>query len=322
MNVFITTPAFGRHGGIRILIEIANRLSKFHDVYLHSITGNDGADYWNIDKKIKLVGESMKGMDCLIITSPHSIDFQNKVDRPEKVFLHCQMAEHLFNPGKIWQTQCRRFYQSIYPMMSISQWNINTFRKVYNRKATTHYIGNGINLKDFPLLNKPKDFKTVLVEGWEATNPAKDVFKVAPKVAKRLKDEGYRIVSYGQAPLRNFADVTEHHLNPTLEEINQLYEEATILLKASKYDARSCSPIEAMTKGTPTARSIMLGDDDLIHGFNCLRTPYNETLLYKAAKEMLTNQELFKTLQEGCKETIKRNDWDIHINKINEIING
>ena len=90
------------------------------------------------------------------------------------------------------------------------------------------------------------------------------------------------------------------------------------MLKASKYDARSCSPMEAMTKGTVTARAIIKGDDDLIGSVNCLKVNYSEAELYKAAKLLLTNKEIFRHTQEQCKPTLDYNNWDKRIEDINK----
>lgn len=321
MKVFITTPSFGLHGGIRIIVELANRLTKWHEVYLHSLAGNENIEYWDINPGVKIVGSDMGGMDCLIVTSPHSIHFQNRPDCPDKVFLHCQMAEHLFNKDRAWQLMCREFYTSKHPMLSISKWNIDLFRSEFKRTGETHYIGNGVNFDHFPIEKPEKDGKVVLVEGWEARNPAKDVNKIAPVVAHRLKRDGYTIVAYGATPLRTLGHVPqEYYQKPSLEKINELYSRATILLKASKYDARSCSPVEAGTKYTVTARAIIQGDDDLIDGVTCLKTPYNEMKLYKAAKALLTDHDLRNKLADGMAEHLKANNWDSWMKKINQII--
>lgn len=195
-------------------------------------------------------------------------------------------------------------------MFISARWNIELFESI-GRQHPTIWIGNGVNLDHFHLSNHPKDFKTVLIEGWEARNPAKDIDYIAPRVAKKLKEEGYSIIAYGAKPLTTFADVPdEYYRVPELEKLNELYERATILIKASKYDARALAPMEAMTKGTPTARAIILGDDDLIDNENCLKVRYDENQLYNAAKKLLTDKKLHKMLSENCFQYVQENGWD------------
>ena len=61
------------------------------------------------------------------------------------------------------------------------------------RKGEIFYIGNGINIKDFPIRKVKKDKKTILVEGWEATNPSKDYYRMAHKACMKLKKQGFKI---------------------------------------------------------------------------------------------------------------------------------
>ena len=84
----------------------------------------------------------------------------------------------------------------------------------------------------------------------------------------------------------------EFHHAPSPEDIVKLYQRAHILLKASVYDARSCAPVEAMACGTPTARALHLGDDDLINGINCLRCDYNEEQLKAIAGRLVEDADL------------------------------
>lgn len=320
MKIFITIPSFARHGGVRIIGEWSNRLCEWHDVYLHCLSGEIKWDWFALNPKIKLMDADMSGMDCLIITSPHSIHFQNRPDAPKKIFIFAQMAEHLFNPDQQWKKKCLELYTSKHPMFSISEWNIEEFKKL-GRKGITHYIGNGVNTEDFPIERPEKDGKTILIEGWEAYNQAKDIDKLAPKVAQRLKKEGYKIIAYSQFPLKTLPGIPdEYYYNPDLKTMNDLYRRATILIKASRYDARSCSPCEAMSKGCVTVRAIIKGDDDLIHEHNCLKVGYNINQLYEATKRILKDEHLRLRLQEQCYKHIEEYSWDYWMEKINKIL--
>lgn len=321
MKIFITCPALSvPHGGIRIIIEWANRLTRWHEVYLHSLQ-KDQCKWMNINEKVHLVNsESMEGMDCLIITSPHSIDFEDKKDCPKKVFIFSQMAEHLFNTQDSWQKKCIRFYTSKHPMFSISKWNIEEFEKL-GRTGKTHYIDNAINLEDFPISRKEKDGRTILIEGWEGYNPTKDTNNAGPQACKALKRDGYKIIAYSQFACTKFHSVPdEYYVKPSIELLNDLYERATILIKATKYDARSLSPLEAMSKGTVTARAIIKGDDDLIDGENCLKVPYSPVALYRAAEKLMVDSELRNRLSANCISFLEDNTWDKKINFINNVL--
>lgn len=326
MKVFIVTPSFAIHGGIRIILEWANRLSDFHEVHLYS-QAKDHCTWFQLNPKVKTTQQpGMAGMDCLIITSPHNIDFQDHPTCPDKVFIFAQMAEHLFfdtndKDFPDWYNQCIKFYTSKHLMISISKWNMRKFRD-FGRTTNTFYVDNGVNFEHFPISHKKKDGITVLVEGWECTNPSKDIDNIGPKVAARLKKEGFKVIAYSQRKLKTMPEaLDEYYYKPSLDTMNSLYERATILIKATKYDARSCSPVEAMTKGTVTVRAIIEGDDDLIDRDNCVRVDYDEDELFHAAAGLLSSPLELDRLSKICRIWVQEHcDWDKKIKVINDII--
>lgn len=323
MNIFITAPSLKvPHGGIRIILEWANQLSQWHKVTLHSLA-KDHCSWCYISPKVQMSRDGkMAGQDCLIITSPHSIHFAQRADAPKKVFLFMQMLEHLFKPNdKAFQEKCRQFYTHPAPMFLISQWNQAVLQNEFKRKGLCYYTGNGVNTEDFPMEQSGKDGRTVLVEGWESLNPSKDPLHIGPKVAARLRKLGYRIVAFSQSPLYTMPEaVDQYYQRPDGETLNMLYSKATILIKASRYDARSCSPMEAMTKGTVTARAITQGDDDLLHFENCLRCEYNELKLFRIAKQLLENDMLRIRLAANGHNYLKEHSWSKYMKQINEIL--
>jgi len=292
MKVCITTPSFAPHGGIRIILEIANRLRQWHEVVLYC-SKPATCTWFNLDRSIRIVSNQREVAKCdlLIITSPHDIHLQK--NPPLKKVIFQQMMEHLFRPhDQMWFNQCKEFYTTKYPVLTTGQWNKEE-NAVHGRKHKTHVIGQGINTQNFPISKKKKDEKTVLVEAWECTNPAKDIDYIAPRVAGELRRQGYRIIAYSSLPLHHYKNIpNEFHVRPSLAKLNEIYERATIMLKASRYDDRALAPIEAMTKGTVTARAITKGDADLVHMHNCLRSEYEETLLLDNAMKLLKNSTL------------------------------
>lgn len=313
MRIFITVPSFSVHGGIRIICEWANRLAQNNTVYLRPL--KPGPCRWfPISPSVQIVDHDrhLPSCDILLITSPHSIGYADRTDRAKKTVLFLQMMEHMFRPDDIrWGNICRRMYQSEAPMFSISQWNIEMMRDEFGRTAPTFYIGNGVNFDHFRINPRPKKGSVVLVEGWSAGNPSKDALGMGPRVANRLKQEGSRILSYGARPPADGKGVIDYYaVCPSLQQMNDLYEEATIVLKASVCDARACAPVEAMTKGTVTARAITKGDDDLIDGENCLKTEYDEEMLYQSARRLLDDTELRARLSSNALNHVQKYSWD------------
>lgn len=318
MKLIITTPSLKvPHGGTRILNEWANYLAQYHDVSLFVQDGSTHCSWMSIKVRIvtRLIHVALA--DLVIIGSPHSIHLEKKAKRS---IIFMQMVEHLFNTNPQFAAQCKSFYNTPNLLLAYSRWNID-YLKEQGRTGPTHYVDTGINLNDFPVEKTDKE-NIVLVEGWECTNLAKDVDNIAPQVAARLKEDGYKILAYSQKPIKTLPNVPhEYYQTPSLAKMNELYSRAKILLKASKYDARAVAPLEAMTKGTPTVRAIEKGDDDLIDGVNSLRVEYGSVdKLYNAAKKLLTDDELYSIMVNECIKYVKTKDWNITIREINDII--
>lgn len=316
MKIFITCPnPVNPHGGIKIICTWANLLSKYHEINLHFIAGKK-PDWFTVSDNVKIVScEKIFDCDCVILTSPHASNFLKLILPHQKCFIFLQMMEEMFNPTDVnWLIACNEMYQSPHSLISISKWNMRVISERYKCKGIMHYIGNGV---DLPVSHVKKEEKTVLIEGWEACNPTKDTDKISHTVALRLKNEGYKIIVYSGIQLRTDQRLPhEVYIKPSQQKLSDLYSRATILIKASKYDARSCSPVEAYTKGTVTARAIIEGDDDLISEVNCLRCGYNAEELYKNAKRLLTDKVLRETLLQGGMQL----DWGYWIDAINRIL--
>jgi len=222
MRIFIQSPNINsRHGGIRVINEWANRLQAFgHKVILYNQAGPVRCDWMTITCKIVNTTSLLDKSDLLIVTSPHGAFLLAK-DKPAKKVVFLQMLEHLFNiTNKSFFDSCLALYTTKYPLISISQWNIRLMQNKYQRKGQIHYVGNGVNLDDFPISNKPKEGKIALLESPEPTNMAKDTEKIAVQVAKNLIEKGWTIKGFGlQAAKDNI--YTEYFTKPSLETMNR-----------------------------------------------------------------------------------------------------
>ena len=320
MRIFIQSPNINsRHGGIRVINEWANRLQAFgHKVILYNQAGPVRCDWMTITCKIVNTTSLLDKSDLLIVTSPHGAFLLAK-DKPVKKVVFLQMLEHLFNiTNKSFFDSCLALYTTKYPLISISQWNIRLMQNKYQRKGPIHYVGNGVNLDDFPISNKPKEGKIALLESPEPTNMAKDTEKIAVQIAKNLIEKGWTIKGFGlQAAKDNI--YTEYFTKPSLETMNRLYDEATIMIKATRYDARSTAPLEAGTKGTVTIRAIIEGDDDL-NDSNSFKTGYSYDKLFDATMFAINNPEQLKQRSENIKAYVQTYTWDYWMYKINEIL--
>ena len=320
MRIFIQSPNINSpHGGIRVINEWANRLSILgHRVTLYNQAGPVRCDFMKITCKIVNTTNLLEHQDLLIVTSPHGAHLLAK-DLPKKKVIFLQMLEHLFNESNVsFFNLCLALYTSKYPLISISQWNIRILQNTYKRTGPTFYVGNGVNLNDFPFSDEPKKDKIILLESPEPTNHAKDVDKIAVQVGKNLIEKGWKIKGFGLKWPKDKI-YTEYVTKPDLATMNRLYQEATLMIKATKYDARSTAPLEAGTKGTVTIRGIIEGDDDL-NDTNSFRTGYSYDKLFDATMFALHHPDQLKQRADNMKAHIQKYSWYYWMDKINEIL--
>lgn len=311
MKIFITTPSFGLNGGIRNIIELANGLQELgHEVILYNQNGHLRSPHYQFKCRVVNTTHLLNGCDRLVISSPHAVDLAGRI----KTVAWVQMLESYFRPGDDdWLELCRDF-QMIDPAIFTATWG-------RDQVGNGNVLGTWVNLDHFPISYKHKDGRTILLESPEPTNPAKDVDLLALQVAAKLKKEGYYIISYGAKKLTGkYQGVPhEHFASPTLAKMNELYERATILLKATKYDFRSVSCLEGMTKGCVTVRAITHGDEDL-NGDNAFICDYGSVdELYTLAKTALTAPYLSE-LAENCRYYIQQFGKSYWLPKYEEII--
>jgi hypothetical protein len=224
------------------------------------------------------------------------------------------MAEHLFNAkDETWVKLCYEFYKAPYPMFSISHWNIELFKE-NGRTYETIYIGNGLNFEQFTpeLIPQEQKESLIVVEGWGDRQPHKDKNMYSIAVAQILKKQGARVAAISRTPISQSKHIPDEiYIAPTTEQMAALYKRARMLIKATAYDARSCSPIEAGSKGVVTIRGIDKGDDDLINGENCLKSKYDYPAIKKNALKAWNDIDLCNELATNMhKHILEFCNWD------------
>lgn len=337
------------HGGVRVIVEWANHLScRGHNVTLQIIrpAGYRWENWIDIDSSVRIqVGQAinLNGYDIAVATFPAAALAMDADSSFCRKFYFLQMAEHLFNDDPFWHQMCFQSYKVKMPIIGISKWVEEEVRK-HRGDKTMYYVGNGVS-DDFKPGQKDEGL-TILVEGWGGypgnSSSAKDVDLLACRVAEVLhKEYGAKIIAFSQFPLfdpnKPYGDLrhakqyeyilSEYWEAPSREELVRLYQRPTFMLKASKYDARSCAPVEAMKCGTVTVRSIERGDDDLVNYHNSIVTPYDFGKFYSRARDlcnMIKNVGIERALgsyqKKGLEYAARELNWETRMNEIESIL--
>lgn len=331
MKILIISPSLNPHGGIRVLIEWANGLARRgHAVTLQVEAGPVRAEWAKISPEVEaLPGPlwDLKGYDIAVAGGPDIALRLDQMKGPANKFFLLQMAEDMFAPSwRNYVDACRRSYQVKMPIIGISRW-VEQYVRQWRGAGDMYYIGNGVS-EDFKPGKKDRDL-AVVVECWGGypgnSNPAKDIEQLGPQCAAHLKQKyGARIIALSQFQAWVYAHVPDDYIHqPSHETWIRTMQRGHLLVKASRLDARSTAPVEAMACGMATARALVQGDDDLHHEYNCLRGGYTLDELISNAERLIEDAALRAALEaNGLQYRRQYLSWDYWLGKAEEIFAG
>lgn len=324
MKVLYVGLAGSPCGGTRILAEHLNRLSdRGHDCELMLLIGNP-IDWMPVRFKQSVAryteGRALvpryEHYDVVVATeintwpmvATYSV-FPN-ADR-RKVFI--QMVEHLFfkHDCNEWN-KFRKWYDflMILEPIVISEWLYDWAAPLSITEP--HIVPNGANTDMFyPDPMVITDDLRILIEG-HGKNEAKDVADMSYRAAMWLRDLGVDFELWGFSQYPQPHEFDQYWRLPDQDTIRQIYSTCDILLKASKYEGRSCVEIEAMACGCAVNRAILTGDDDLKHGHNCLKTRYgNQSKFQSNLLAIVQDKVVMDTLKENGLAYVREHlNWD------------
>jgi GT2 family glycosyltransferase len=106
--------------------------------------------------------------------------------------------------------------------------------------------------------------------------------------------------------------------SPSNEEVNRLYNQATILVQASLHEGFCLPALEAMAAGCVLICTDMHGNRDFCQdGKNCLIIPQNDqTALSEAILRLIRDKKLQQRLREGGFKTARNYTWDVIIPRL------
>lgn len=331
MKILIISPSLNPHGGIRVLIEWANGLARRgHTVTLQVESGLIRVEWARISPQVEVLPGplwELKGYDIAIAGTPNIALRMDDIKGATKKFFLLQMAEDMFAPGnRRYVADCHKSYQVKMPIIGISKW-VEQHVRQWRGKGDMYYIGNGVS-EDFKPGKKDREL-AVVVECWGGypgnSNPAKDIEQLGPKCAAHLKKKyGARIIAMSQFPAWVYAHVPDEYIyQPSHEAWIRTMQRGHLLIKASRLDARSTAPVEAMSCGVVTARALERGDDDLYHEYNCLRGGYSLDELVGHAERLIEDTALRAAIEaNGLQYRRQYLSWNYWLGKAEEIFAG
>lgn len=330
MLILYVTLGLNPCGGVRIICEHLNRLTeRGHDCYLFALNGDMSVDW--MPTNFKVIGDDDLGLmarkiDIVVATEANTMQAVAKLQIEARKFNLIQMRESLFfwDTNKKWARWVEDTYRDMKDILQpivISKW-LKQFLEEEHGYENVPVVPNGVNTEMFyPDPAYPKtDRPRLLIEG-HGMNEAKDLHQMAYQVVDTYRKNIQPVELWGFSQYPPAGEWDRYWLLPSQDEIRQIYSSCDVLVKASRFEGRSCVDAEAMACGCAVVRAIDTGDDDLIEGYNCLKVHYGDAQgMYDNLKLILEQPALRQRLiDNGLKYVREHLRWEPSIDLLEAI---
>jgi GT2 family glycosyltransferase len=320
LRVIYVTEDTGVGGGHRDIFEHLNGLSeRGHEVELWSLAGEpDWFDLQvpvrNFDNYDDLV-RALKPEDAIKVATwwnTASPVWTASVLRGIPVYFVQDIETSYYPHDEGMRNAVLASYRHEFRYMTISSWNRDRLREL---GLDAELIPPGIDLDNFrplPDVNRRKDMILALgrsnplknlkltLDAWRALpdpRPELCLFGIEPEVAR---DPGIRYISA-----------------PSDEEVNRLFNEATVFVQTSRHEGFCLPPLESMaTRGAVVCTDAHGNRDFCVDGQNCLMPTASRASVTAALSTLLRDEPLRNRLGAKGSETAQEYSWPRRIDAL------
>jgi glycosyltransferase involved in cell wall biosynthesis len=212
-------------------------------------------------------------------------------------------------------------YRPEFRYMTISSWNRERLREL---GLDAELIPPGIDLETFrPLQGVARRTDMVLALG--RSNPLKNL-PLTIDAWRALQDRSEigkppELCLFGIEP-ELATDLGMRHVeSPSDEEVNDLFNQATVFVQTSTHEGFCLPPLEAMATGGAVVCTDAHGNRDFcIDGENCLMVEPDRESVSAALERTLTDRPLRERLGRAGEETAKEYAWERRIDALEEFL--
>lgn len=325
-RIIFVLQTMGMSGGIKIVFEHALRLQeRGFDI---EVWGLDSKGVpWSFTEKLKI--RSFKNYDRLVAALA-----------PEEAIKVATWWETAF---PVWLASVKKgiavyFIQEIeswfYPDNVVAQATVvSCYRKEFKNMTTSQYNYEEITALGLKATPIPCGYDSDTYFHKKNTSRENNVmlgvgrtffqknFKFTFDAWKLLGEKRPAMWLFGIEPQMSKLDDRITYFNrPDDNEVNDLYNKATIFVQTSRHEGFSLPPLEAMAAGCPVICTDSHGNRDFcVPNKNCILVEHdNVEQLSKAIKRLMSNPALRQEYAREGLKTAKNYRWDTVINKVED----
>jgi GT2 family glycosyltransferase len=203
-------------------------------------------------------------------------------------------------------------YRPEFRYMTISAWNRERLREL---GLEAELIPPGIDLENFrPLPGFTRREDMVLAIG--RSNPLKNL-PLTIDAWRELAAPRPELCLFGIEPELASAPGMRHMQGPSDEQVNELFNEATVFVQTSTHEGFALPPLEAMAAGCAVVCTDAHGNRDFcVDGENCLMPDASPQAVSAALATLLGDGELRERLGQAGIQTAKPYAWERRIDAL------
>lgn len=309
MKIVWVVPGIYLAGGIRIIVEYANRLQELgHDVSILSIRHVCEDPCFRVDVPVFLKEDRDKitsDADAVIATGDETVETVLKCSGKGRRYHFIQNRDSYFSSRLIRQRRIERMFEAPLIPITISHWMAGVM-KLYGKESFVIHNGLDTNLfRETPGL-RPGHFR-VVAEGHGSWAPWKrlDMGIAAAREAGASEVWALTFKNTPEGVDKAFVEIES-------SEVAKLYSSCTAMVKLSDFEGYPAPQAEAMACGCPVVTTMAPGTMEYcIDGENCLLVPPGDlNAAVEALRRINGDPELRLKLIEGGRRTVnERFSW-------------
>jgi GT2 family glycosyltransferase len=322
LRIVYVTEDTGVGGGHRDIFEHLNRLSdRGHDVALYTL--GDPPDWFELRAPVRsfdgyeeLVSE-LAQLDAIKVATwwaTAAAVWRASVLRGIPVYFVQDIETSYYPDDEATRHAVLASYRPEFRYMTISSWNRERLGEL---ALDAELIPPGIDLEVFaPLAGARRREDMVLALG--RANPLKNLpltIEAWRALAERPEIvELPELCLFGIEPDVASGAGIRYVLSPSDEEVNALFNEATVFVQTSSHEGFALPPLEAMAGGGAVVCTDAHGNRDFcVDGQNCLMPDADRDAVCDALVRVLTDSELRGRLGRAGEDTAKHYAWERRI---------
>ena len=320
MKISVIEPHLGVYGGIRRIIELANRLARRgHDITIFHSDGGP-CEWMKCDAEIKSYGEVLKEeQDVIIYNDPNPTDFRlaKKAKAKLKVFYVLELYEMPllkgFHPSLYLPRHRRTFLvkeslRSPYLILSNSTWLVRWLKEEMN--IDSDLLLGGVNTEVFHPVETRRDASEIRIlcsgdpRERKGTKTALEAIQLAKEKEARIIVDTY----YGKGIPQ--------------EKMAEKYSSAYLFVDAQLQGGWNNPVAEAMACKVPVVcTDIGAVEDFAFHEKTALLVPpKDKKAMASSILRLIEDDNLRETIRENAYQHIQQFDWDNAVQELEKIL--